>query len=194
MSNKDKYFRGQQENELYVAFFRHHWITLLREFLYFLMFLVALALVIVNFPRITELTRGDGQVQVLFIFGFLALTIYFHRFFMRIFNYFTDVGIITNVRIIDHDKTLFARDLLDSVDMAQIQNMEMVRNGVLANLLGYGEIKLFLNASSVVKTFDHIPNLKFYSRTLNACMEERKSRFAAIARPLTLEDVAPEGK
>lgn len=187
MTNRDKHFRGQQENEIFVGFFRHHWITLVREFLLFFIFLLATAFVIGNFGKITELVRQDGQSQALFLFGFIALTFYFHRFFMRIFNYFTSVGVITDMRIIDHGKTLFVKDVLDSIDMAQIQNMEMLRDGFIANLLGYGDIKIFLNASSVVKTFSYVPNIRFHFRTLTLHMEKRKGRF----RPVNPEKISP---
>lgn len=182
MTNKDKYFKGQQETETLIGFFRHHWITLVREFIYFIFFLLILAVIFGNIDMIRTLVAENGQMQVLFAMVFIALTLYMHHFFMRIFNYFMDIGIITDMRVIDYDKSLFLKDILDSIDMAEIQNMEMTRQGFLPNLLGYGDIKIFLNASSVVKTFRYIPNLKFYFRSMNLCMEERKSRFSSMSK------------
>ena len=58
--------------------------------------------------------------------------------------------------------------------MAQIQNIERLREGVFPNLLGYGDIKIFLNASSGIKTFETVPNVRFHFRCLSRQKEARR--------------------
>ena len=47
-NNKDRYFKGQQINEVLIFFVRHHWIYLLKELLYFGIFCVIVFLTLSN--------------------------------------------------------------------------------------------------------------------------------------------------
>lgn len=182
INNQDKYFKGQHENETFVCFFRHHAITMVKEFLYFGLFIFVLVLFISKIELIKEVIRGDRAMKLLFATCFLIMTGYMHRFFIKMFNYFMNIGIITDVRIIDYERTLFFKDTFDAIDMAQIQNIERQGDGFVANLLGYGELRIFLNASSAVKSFRYIPNVQFHFRCCNRSMEERKRHINPISR------------
>lgn len=166
-NNKDKYFKGQQTDETLICFARHHWIFIIKELVYFTIFSGIILFCFYKIDLIKELLRGERELKIFFVTGFLIATVYLHRFFLKLFNYFLDVEIITDRRIIEHKKTLFFHDTIDSIDMGQIQNIEMVIEGLLPNLLGYGDIKVYLNASSAVKTFTCMPNAKFHFRCIN---------------------------
>jgi len=181
MTNRDKYFKGQHDEENFVCFFRHHGIVLVKEFTYFAIFLFLLSLCLAEVSVIKDVIREDRAMKLLFVTCFLILTGYMHRFFIKMFNYFMNIGIITDVRLIDYERTIFFKDTFDSIDMAQIQNIERQGDGLMANLLGYGDIKIFLNASSAVKTFRYLPNVEFHFRCLNRCMEIRKQKVSPIA-------------
>lgn len=173
-NNKDKYFKGQQENEVFICFFRHHWIDLLKEFLYFGIFIFICWFLLKEIDTVKNVLRGNRELKILFFFGFLVGTAYLHRFFLTLLNFFVDIGIITNMRVVDHQKTLFFTDNLDSIDMSHIQNIEKVGEGILPTLLNYGDIKIFLSASDTVKVFKRVPNAKFHFRCINRQKEERQ--------------------
>ncbi len=164
--NKDLYFKGQQGNELFICFFRHHWISLLKEFVYFGIFVGIIVLILLKTGEIQKIIHDSRELRFLFITGFLVGTIYIHRFFMKIFNHYLSVSIITDRRLIDHHKTLFFTDTMDAVDMAQIQNIERIGEGLLPNLLKYGDIKIYLSSSAAFRTFDCVPNDKFHFRCI----------------------------
>ncbi|MBI4231854.1 hypothetical protein HY605_01365 [Candidatus Peregrinibacteria bacterium] len=172
--NKDRYFKGQQSDEELICFFRHHWITLLREFLYFAIFIFAIILTLSNMTAIKELLQGNREIKMLFLTGFIMTTLYMHRFFIKMLNYFVNIAIVTDIRLIDHQKTLFFKDTMDAIDLAQIQNIEKYQEGIFPSLLGYGDIKIFLNASAAVKTFYGLPNAKFHFRCMNRQKEMRQ--------------------
>ena len=50
--------------------------------------------------------------------------------------------------------------------MYQIQNIECIGEGILPNLLKYGDIRIYLSASSAVRTLTYIPNAKFHFRCI----------------------------
>lgn len=174
---KDQFFKGQQQDEKFICFFRHHWFDLLREFIYFAGFLTFIIMSISYITEIQEFLRGNREMKIFFLAIFLGLTFYLHRFFIKLIGYFTNIGIITDRRIIDHQKTLFFVDNLDSIELSQIQNIEKIEDGLLPNLLEYGDIKIFLNASSAVKTFQRVPNAKFHFRCINRQREIRQYSF-----------------
>lgn len=169
-----KYFRGQHQGEKFITFFRHHWFYLLKDFVYFILMISGTVLVLTNFGMIRALLVGSTAMKMLFLIVFSVATIYLHRFFYKVFTLFLDTGIITDIRIIDHQKTLLFRDTMDSVDMAQIQNLEKVEEGILPKILNYGHLKIFLTASSSIKTFHDVPNAAYYFKLLNTLKENRQ--------------------
>ncbi len=174
MNNRDKYFKGQQTNEILICFFRKHWITLIKEFLYFVIFMFIVFFVLRYIDTIQSVLIGNRELKLFFLTGFIIATFCIHRFFVKMLNYFVYIGLITNLRVIDHQKSLFFNDSVDAVDMAQIQNTERIKEGVFPNILGYGDIKIFLNASSGIKTFETIPNVRFHFRCLSRQKEARR--------------------
>ncbi len=174
MNNQDQYFKGQHKNEELVCFFRHHWVTLARDMLYFTIFITVLLLTLSQIDTIKNIVRENRELKMLFFIAFILSTAYMHYFFIKMMNYFVNIGIITDMRIIDHHKTLFFIDSFDSIDMAQIQNIEKIQEGILPNLLQFGDIKLFLSASDTIKTFKNIPNPRFHFRCIYRQKESRK--------------------
>ena len=187
--NKDQIFKGQQHNEEFICFFRHHWITLLKEFIFFT-FLLAIAFgSLVNMSEIQEIIRENNEIKIVFLVFYLSVTALMHRFFIQMLNHFINTGIITSHRVIDHQKSLFFKDIQDSIDLAYIQNLEQVREGFLPTLLHYGDIKMFLAASNSVKTFHSIPNPLFHFRCINRQKEQREkllSRYPGRLAPDTI--------
>lgn len=174
MSNHDKYFKGQHENEEFICFFRRHWITLLKELMYFMIFMIIAILSVININLLKSLIQDNAEFQAFFVMGFLLGTVFIHRFFLRMFNHFVDIGIITDMRIIDHQKTLFLRDTMDAIDMLNVQDIEQRGVGLLPNFLGYGDINIYLSASSTVKIFRNVPNAKFHFRCISRQKELRR--------------------
>lgn len=172
-NNKDKYFKGQQSNEVFVCFMRHHSIYILKEFVYFLVFIIVVNMTLANLDIIKSVLQGNRELKMLFLAGFCIMTYFLHRFFIHLLNSFVNIGIITDQRFIDHQKTLFFKDTMDSVDMGQIQNIERVGDGVLPHLLGYGDLKIYLNASSAVMEYKCLPNINFHYRCLSRIKEAR---------------------
>lgn len=172
--NKDRFFKGQQAGEEFVCFFRHHWIALLKDIIYFGICLALGILALSEIEKIKLVVRGSTELKILFLTFFVIGNFYIHKFFLRLMNHFVNIGIITDRRVIDHKKTIFFMDTIDSIDMAQIQNIEKIEEGVLSTILDFGDIKIFLSASDAVKTFCNVPNAKFHFRCISRQKEIRQ--------------------
>ncbi len=173
MGNRDKYFKGQQDHEDIIFFMRNHWVTILKDIIFFLLFIAIIIFTVSNMGTIQEMIRYNPAMKLLFLTLFLGGTIFMHRFFVHLMNFFVNVAILTNIRFIDHKKTLFFKDSMDAIDMGKIQNVERVGEGFWPNVLGYGHIKIFLTASAGVKTFLRVPNAKFHFRCISRQKEAR---------------------
>ena len=174
MSNRDKHFKGQQENETLICFFRHHWMVLAKDLFYFAIFAVAIVLSLLNFNSIVDIVRADYELKLLFLSAYIFATVFIHRFSIKLLNYFVNIGIITDIRIIDHDRTVFFRDSMDSIDLSQIQNIEQIKDGLVPAIFKLGDIKIFMTASSATKTFYNVTNAKFHFRCMNRAKEARQ--------------------
>ncbi|MEK7673220.1 MAG: hypothetical protein AAB373_05030 [Patescibacteria group bacterium] len=167
MQNRDRYFKGQEDNETLVCFTRQHWIVLLPDLIFFMIFIAFVTVSIVNLPEIKAWVASGIEGKTVFLITFIIATLYFHRFFIKILNYFLCVEIITDKRLIEHHKTVFFKDLMDAIDLSQIQNIEMNMDGFLPNIFKYGKITIFLNSSSAVRTFTYVTNVQFHFRCIN---------------------------
>jgi len=176
MSNRDKYFKGQQADERFICFLRHHWIYLLKEYIYAIIFFASVYFALLHIESIQNILRGNREIKLLFATVFLFGTIFMHRFFIKILNFFVNTGIITEKRFIDHQKSLFFLDTMDSIDLSQIQNIERLGDGVLPNVFGYGDLKIFLTASAGIRTFNCLPNIKFHFRCITRQKEMAQRR------------------
>ncbi|MFA6306092.1 MAG: hypothetical protein WC651_05240 [Candidatus Gracilibacteria bacterium] len=174
IANKDRFFKGQQAGEEFVCFFRHHWIELLKDIIYFLILLTLAILAISAIEKIKIMVKESTELKMLFLTCFIMGNFYLHKFFLKLMNHFVNIGIITDRRVIDHKKTIFLSDTIDSIDMAQIQNIEKIEEGLLPTILGFGDIKIYLSASDAVKTFCSVPNAKFHFRCISRQKEIRQ--------------------
>lgn len=129
-------------NERIVLIVHHHWWNLLKEVLgVALLFLAP----IIAIPILGALFgAGPNASQLGAIFGFLgALWALFcwHQLFVRWTDFYFDVWVITNWRIIDMDlKGLFNVDIGSMLDLDHIQEITSSTKGIIQNILGIGTI------------------------------------------------------
>lgn len=172
IDNTNKHFKGQQKNEIVHCFCRKHWIVLLPHLLGIFSALAILLLFIsINHSYIADLIGGPLYVAATWFF-LLGLTYYFHYFFIRIFNYYLQILIITNFRIIHLDQTLYFHRNRDSIDLPEIQDIEIQQNGLLKTLLNYGELIITLSSAHASKTIYCIPNPEYHFRKINKTKRE----------------------
>lgn len=173
IDNTNKNFKGQQKNEIVHCFSRRHWIVLLPHFIGFFILATAIAgfFIIaysVNFSQIMDTVTYRAAA----VFGLIALTYYMHRFFLRIFNYYLQIFIITNFRVVILDQTLFLHRNRDSIDLPEIQDTVIHQSGIIKSIFNYGEIIITLSSVHSSKTLSCVPNPEYYFRKINKIKRE----------------------
>lgn len=134
-----------EKNEKIILETRRHWFVLFSKTL-FLVFFLALPLVVAVGANIFNLSKfiilaGDG-IYLSIILTALWILFLWITFFIIWTDYYLDIFIITDKRIIDIDqKKLFSRE----VAVSQLEHVEDVTtevHGFIATLLNFGNIQL----------------------------------------------------
>lgn len=154
IDNTNRNFKGQQKNEVVLCFCRKHWIVLVPHFIGALLIAVGL----------TFFISSSFFWSPVVIAG---LTYYLHYFFVRFFNYYLKIVIVTNFRVIHLDQTLYFHRNRDSIDLPEIQDIVIQQNGIIKTLFNYGEIIITLSSAHASKTLACVPNPEYYFRKIN---------------------------
>ena len=128
---------GNDERVLYEV--RKHWYVLLTDSLFVvLLFLVPWAVMFGLDVLSVDLTSDEGSL--IFFFAMLWLFLTWITFMIIWTNYYLDVWIITNKRIIDIEQfSLFSRDLSE-FRLDRVQDVTIEGKGLLPTLLHFGDV------------------------------------------------------
>lgn len=163
MSSPHKNFRGQLDEELVLCYFRRHWIQILPALLLLpLCFAIFAAGVIFH----KALLGQTELVNVLITVGLVLLIQVIHYLFLTIFRYYLSTVIITNMRVIILDKSVFFRDSNTTVDLTKIQDIKKVQTGFFHYLFKFGMIKLDLSGGDPIE-INLVPQPDFYFKKMN---------------------------
>lgn len=166
VDNTDRNFRGQQRLETVTCFSRKHPIVLLRSFL--IMFGMMLAASVgIYFILTMETEVFSGGLKAMAVLFFVGITLTHHLFFLRMFHYFLEIMIITNYRVIDLRKSVFLHDGKEIIDLHEIQDIKKNQDGLLPNLLNYGDIKIATASISTAMTLHTLPRPEYYLNQIN---------------------------
>lgn len=168
MDNTDKYFRGQQKHEYIACFCRKHWVALVPLGLEILFF----AILTGTIAYILTFLENKPLIEGTILIGVAAATFFLHQFALKLISYFLDILVITNHRVITLKKTLFLHDDRDAIDLAKMQDVIKRQNGLIKNILGYGELIITLSGASITKHITHIPNPEYHFRKINELKRE----------------------
>ena len=165
-NNKDLHFKGQYAGEVVVAFFRAHWLKLVPAIAFQIFVWAVVIGIFIIFPtEIFDFIKSPlGQIILLLSVG--LFTYFIHNFFIKLVNHFLSTCIITNLRIIENQKTIFLKDLQVSLDLKVVQDVHKEQNGILENLFNCGEL-LFMMSSSDIRMIHYVPNPNFHFRLVN---------------------------
>lgn len=178
-NNKDLHFKGQYADEVVIAFFREHWITLLPHIVVHVVFAACIVTLFLNFLDALLAFFSTPIGEIVLIAAVLVSSYFIHAFYIRLINYFLNMVIITNIRIVEIQKMIFIKDLQISLDMSMIQDVEKKQNGIIKNILNFGELTVVLSSSDT-RTIRFVPNPNFHFRMINRLKLEYRQKHLGI--------------
>ncbi len=165
-NKKDLHFKGQYADEQVEAFFRAHWITLVPGIIANIFFLVVIAVIFGSFSSEIAAFFRTSIGELVLILSVFLLTYFIHNFFIKLVNHFLNTVIVTNLRIVEIQKMIFVKDLQISLDLRMVQDVKKMQNGILENVMNFGEL-IFMMSSSDVRVIKFVPNPNFQFRLIN---------------------------
>jgi len=140
---KNYSFPGQRKNEEIKLILRKHLITLLPHFMYIsLMFLLPVIFYIIFVPAVFPAFLSAPYNRL-----FILLTLIYYGFVWIItftvwVDYYLDVWIITNERLLDIEQIGFFNRVVSELDLKRIQDITSYVHGMLPTMFGFGNIKI----------------------------------------------------
>jgi len=140
MKSLDYYFTSGNPDEKIIAVIHRHWFNM---FLQYIPILILLAVMIVSYslqPYIfSDFTNEAGRKLFYFVQSFLLLCIWIYGFVIW-FDYYLDIWIITNKRIVNvEQKGLFSRKVSE-LEYKHIQDISTDVRGFFPTILNYGDL------------------------------------------------------
>lgn len=174
-NNKDRYFKGQYADEEVITFFRCHWLSLLPDFVMYLVFSAICGFVWFNISIIGANPGLKPYFEVMLVVLVVGMSFFFHHIFVNLINHFLETVIITDFRIVEIKKTIILKDTHDSFNMEMIQDIGKEQVGIWKNILRFGDIVIHL-ASNETKTIKFVPNPDYHFRLMNRIKKEHMQR------------------
>lgn len=152
MKLSDFHFGGEQfghsySNEKIQLVVHHHWWHLFRlaggPVLLFILPLIIVPIIAASASQASQL----GPIVV--FLGALWSLFFWHKIFDAWTDYYFDVWIITNWRIVDIElKSLFNLNVGSMLDLDHIQEIIAETRGIIQNVLGFGSLQIQTAATS----------------------------------------------
>ncbi len=167
--------RDLKHDERLIIIVRHHWFILLKDvFGVLLLFLVPF--IVVPIAGLYIAGSGIPAAKLGAIFGFLGslwALICWQLLFVKWTDYYYDVWIVTNFRIIDIDQQgLFKRNVASILNLDHIQDMDYELHGVVGNILNFGHLSVQTAGSRNEFDFDDAGNPSYIERVIRDAQEE----------------------
>ncbi len=164
--------KGWQKYETVQFFFRKHWTNFLKPLVFGLAIGLLAAFFFLIFGSIIMVFRVTVFYSFFAFLVILAFAVFLHTFFIQLFNYYFNVIIVTDCRIIIARKTVFLRNDNDAIDLTKIQDIGVVSRGIFRNYLNYGALVITLSTSAPPVFIPSVPNPHYYLEQMNRVKRE----------------------
>ncbi len=165
LEETEAFFQGKDEREKVAFYFHQHWIRLMPSFAQLLMFTAVIAGLLYLFFGFVPSSKDDtGHLLLaMFVTGFSIIQL---LFLLRLYHYFLYIVIVTDRKIHRIKKTLFSIDDHESIDIANLQDIDKTQRGLIQNIFGFGSLQL--EAQNTIIRIHFIPRIeKIYHEILH---------------------------
>ncbi len=165
----------QKSYEKVIHVLRRHWLTFI-PFLFLYASLLVVPIIVGGFIR----TSFPDMFDTPFIYGASVLfgSVYYlciiAFFFTQFVDFYLDMTIITNDRIVDIEQSGLFKRVISELDLFQIQDVTTEVHGIGGTLFGYGNIfvKTASNNNIVFQDIPHPNNIR--EQLIRLADEDRK--------------------
>lgn len=157
MPIKGKYFPSQESSEKVFLLIRRHWVIFFVIFLFIFILLVPVVILIIYWLANPDTFSGPLGNFVIIFSGMYALSVVGLSLYGFV-NYYLDVYIVTNKRIVDIQQKGFFRREIAELHLHQIQDVEARVEGFFQTLMHFGDIYIQTAGERENFVFEDVPH------------------------------------
>lgn len=161
LRSKHKYrnyeFKDQKRDEDIIIVLRRHWLIFIIEFMpivFGVVVIIAMHFFVINF--MPEILLGNGKSILLFVESLMAMILWLISFIFWI-DYYFDVWIITDRRIVDIEQLGLFRRNVSELEHSKVQDVTTEIHGILPTLLKYGFVYVQTAGKKTRFIFKQVP-------------------------------------
>ena len=152
-------------HEKLLLLINEHWMILLRIFLLYLLGLCLSGFLFWLGDNLHELAHP--LAMALLFLAYLVLLVSHHWFFIYVLSLELSGWAITEKRVIDFQFLPYVRHNMSYINIQEITESEKHQQGLIKNLLHYGDVELNLSASRQSILFKYVPYPGVFVETLS---------------------------
>jgi hypothetical protein len=165
-------FKGQLKYEHFQFFFRKHWMKYIQPIFFSLPVGLLVVAILLGLGRLM-IMLDIAFLKTLFVFFVVIATFAFLvTFFLQIINFYFDMVIVTDSRVIIIQKTVFYKNNQDAIDLTKIQDIGVESHGIIRNYLRYGMLIITLSTSAPPISINYVPDPHYYLEWANRVKRE----------------------
>jgi hypothetical protein len=146
------HFSGQKEGEQIVLVVRRHWFNIIQS----LLPVFAMAILLVGgylyLPKLFPVFENDAFSGILVFLETLFAMIIWVLMFLIWIDYYFDVWIITNKRVVNVDQQGLFNRAVSEVELEKIQDITTDVKGIIPTFMNYGDV--FIQTAAERERFD----------------------------------------
>lgn len=176
-----KYLPHREKNEKIIFFLHRHQYVLFRiVIVYLIMAAVPIAAYFFINKEFPDSLNNEVISVMLSLFIFTYYLYWWLLFYHSFLDYFLDVWIVTNRRVINiEQKGLFNRVIAEH-KLFRIQDVMSEQKGVLPTFLNYGEVHVQTAGSEKIVIFEQVPRPHHVAREIIKLIENHKKIMAKV--------------
>ncbi len=151
-------FRGKRENEEIIIMLRRHWVILLAEFVTLIIMLFVLLAGSLFTPFLIELLPIELSPKLFNLINSFLFMFYWIILFVVWIDYYLDVWIVTDQRIVNIEQFGLFRREISELDHGKIQDVTTEIHGLIPTLLKFGYVHIQTAGSRTRFEFKQVPN------------------------------------
>lgn len=179
-------FPGQRKNESIFIFLRRHYLAYLPfAAIFTLMIMVGIIMYMVVYnSTFFEGTLYNIGILVANLFLLAAITFSF----VALLDFYFDVHIVTDTRIVDIDQNRLFHRQIDELSLEDVEDVSVILKGFLGTIFVYGSVEIQTAGSKPNFIFDDVPNPREVSQLILDLADQAK-RGVSVENRISSSDV-----
>lgn len=179
---------GFHDDEVTLAFLRRHWFVMFINAFYFLVLMIIpigiFKLIPAVFLTVLAGTAWEGVI-IMFLGAYYLMMWLF--FFASIVDYYLDVWIVTNERIVDIQQISLFRHIVAEQRIVRVQDVTSTVRGIIPTFLNYGNVNIQTAGEQERFIFEQVPNPEGVKKIIFQAYEDGVRKFDGEAQTLDTE-------